>query len=99
MIAAADDGGFFFEEAANAACGFPVELDVVGFALAIDEGVSVDAKSLHVAVVGGDAHVVEEEEEGVEAFGVVGEEVEHAPVFLDVRSVAKEKVNKKKLFP
>lgn len=37
-----------------------------------------------MAVVGGDADVVEEEAEGVEALRVVGEEVEHAPVFLDV---------------
>lgn len=51
----------------------------------VDDGVGVDAEALHVAVVGGHAHVVEEKEEGVKALRVVRQEVEHPPVLLDMR--------------
>ena len=41
--------------------GEPVELDVVDLASLVDESVGVHAKALHVAVVGWDADVIQEE--------------------------------------
>lgn len=56
----------------------------MGFAFLVDEGVGVNARAIHVAVVGRDADIVEEEGEHVQALRVVGEEVNDPPVLLDV---------------
>ena len=85
VVGPADGDGLVVEQRLDAAGRLPVELDVVRLAGAVDERVGVDAGAVHVAVVGGDADVVEEEGEHVEALRVVGEEVEDAPVLLDVR--------------
>ena len=69
----------------HAICGLPVELHRVGFPFSADQSVGVDARAFHVAVVGRNAEVIEEEGEHVEALWVVGEEVEDPPVLLDVR--------------
>ena len=85
VVGAADGDGLVVQQRPDAAGGAPVELDVGGLAGAVDERVGVHPGAVHVAVVGGDADVVEEEGEHVEALRVVGEEVEDAPVLLDVR--------------
>jgi hypothetical protein len=85
VVGASDGDGLVVEQGPDAAGGAPVELDVARLAGAVDERVGVDAGAVHVAVVGGDADVVEEEGEHVQALRVVREEVGDAPVLLDVR--------------
>ena len=52
----------------------------MGFPFFADQSVGVDARAFHVAVVGRNAEVIEEEGEHVEALRVVGEEVEDPEV-------------------
>uniref|UniRef100_A0A804P5F6 Uncharacterized protein n=1 Tax=Zea mays TaxID=4577 RepID=A0A804P5F6_MAIZE len=73
------------QDAPHAARRLPVELDVLRLPRRAHERVRVHAEPFHVAVVGRHAHVVEEEEEGVQALGEVRQEVEHPPVLLHVR--------------
>lgn len=62
-----------------------MEFDEPSFGRFVDEGVSLDAKSLHVTVVDRNPHVVVKPSERQQALRVVRAEIEESPWFLNVR--------------
>lgn len=51
----------------------------------IDQHVSVNTRSFHVPVILWDTHIIKQEGEHVQAFRMMGEEVNNPPFLLDVR--------------
>lgn len=84
VVGSSNPHGLLVQETLFTTGGFPMEFDIMRLASFADEGVCVDTKTIHVPVILGDTHVIEQEGEHVKAFGVVGEEIEDPPILLDV---------------
>jgi len=84
MVQSSNSDSLILQQTLDTTSRLPVELDIVDLAIPVDEAESVDTEPFHVPVVLGDAHIVEEPSEGVEALWVMRAEVEDPPVLLDV---------------